>query len=266
MARFTGGWFKSYREAWEKDLSQNVFLWGIWNALLHMATYKETQIIWGNDQRRLPPGSIVFGIKRLADQWDCSPRTISKWLHYLEKCERIVIESCARGTVVTICNWSSYQITEEQACAIDAHSVRAACAPTARLVALSEEGKKEEGKKERKKREASPLPPLALIWNELSFKTLPKVKDIDPKGKRGRAAASRWVSNSDMDYWRSVIDKINQSDFCKGANDRGWKANFDWLIQIDTAVKILEGKYDGKETNSKLEDGYFDFLKKEVSA
>lgn len=116
MARYTGGWFKSYREAWDKDLSQNIYLWGIWNALLHMASYKESQILWEGKQRTLPPGSVVFGITELADKWHCSKSVVKKWLHYLQNCNRIVIESCPRGTLVTICNWTIYQVSELEAC------------------------------------------------------------------------------------------------------------------------------------------------------
>lgn len=28
-----------------------------------------------------------------------------------------------------------------------------------------------------------------------------------------------------------------------GVNDRGWKADFDFLIKVNNAVKVLEGKY-----------------------
>ena len=33
---------------------------------------------------------------------------------------------------------------------------------------------------------------------------------------------------------------------CFGVNDRGWKADFDFLIKVNNAVKVLEGKYNGK--------------------
>jgi hypothetical protein len=33
----------------------------------------------------------------------------------------------------------------------------------------------------------------------------------------------------------------------KGANDRDWCADFDWIHAADQLSKILEGKYDDKE-------------------
>lgn len=48
--------------------------------------------------------------------------------------------------------------------------------------------------------------------------------------------------------------KANESDFICGMNDRGWKADFDWLMKNDdNMAKVLEGKYDNKKQLSKTE-------------
>lgn len=46
-----------------------------------------------------------------------------------------------------------------------------------------------------------------------------------------------------------AIDKIKESSFLRGENDRKWKIDFDWLIANDTNIlKVLEDKYkDEKE-------------------
>lgn len=36
------------------------------------------------------------------------------------------------------------------------------------------------------------------------------------------------------------------SSFLTGGNDRGWKADFDWILNENNLVKILEGKYESK--------------------
>lgn len=115
MARFTGGWFKAWRDFWVEDLSQNIFLWGLWNALLYMATYKETKIIWEGKPRVLPPGSVVFGIKELAEKWDCSRTAVKRWLDYLVVSERISLETSHRGCIVTIRDWEDFQNAEQEA-------------------------------------------------------------------------------------------------------------------------------------------------------
>ena len=47
--------------------------------------------------------------------------------------------------------------------------------------------------------------------------------------------------------FEECFKKVQASDFCKGENERGWQADFDWLIKNDNnMVKVLEGKYDNK--------------------
>lgn len=46
---------------------------------------------------------------------------------------------------------------------------------------------------------------------------------------------------------RTVFRKMEASDFCKGENDSGWKATFDWLIEnTNNWLKVIEGNYDNK--------------------
>ena len=45
-----------------------------------------------------------------------------------------------------------------------------------------------------------------------------------------------------------AIDKIKESSFLRGENDRHWKIDFDWLIANDTNIlKVLEDKYKDEE-------------------
>ena len=41
--------------------------------------------------------------------------------------------------------------------------------------------------------------------------------------------------------------------FWYGENDRGWKADFDFIIKTDKAIGILEGKYNFKKKD-KMDD------------
>lgn len=144
MARFNRGWVKAWREAAEGDLPQNIWLWGIWNWLIYNATWKPSKILWNGKQREIPPGTVVMGLIELSSKWGCSKNTIKKWLQYLEKTERISLEMCTRGTLVTIRNWDVYQGREEEECTPTARQVNTDCTPAAHEVTLSKESKKEE--------------------------------------------------------------------------------------------------------------------------
>jgi hypothetical protein len=165
MGRFTNGWVKAHRDILDKDLNQNCILFALWNWLLLAANYRESQIIWNGEQRILKRGELVLGIKNLAEQWQISSGSIRKWLKYLEKTERILIQSCTRGTVVTICNYDKYQGADTEAetpnvngvrteCKPNVSGVHTECKPNVNQVTLIEEvkkGRREEGKKERRK-------------------------------------------------------------------------------------------------------------------
>lgn len=96
----------------------------------------------------------------------------------------------------------------------------------------------------------SRLPPLAEVWNSKAGAGLSRVKEMGPSSKRRKECEARWSEHPDANYWTEVILRINESAFCLGANDRGWKADFDFLCRPDTHAKVLEGKYDGKQSGS----------------
>jgi hypothetical protein len=91
---------------------------------------------------------------------------------------------------------------------------------------------------------ASALGPLADLWNS-NCGDLPKIEAN--QGKRKTHSSARWQEKPDPDFWQSVIARIASSSFCKGENERGWRADFDFLVKPDTYAKVCEGKYDNRK-------------------
>lgn len=73
---------------------------------------------------------------------------------------------------------------------------------------------------------------------------LSKVKAITDKRKK---AIQVIIKNYSWDDIITVFDLTQESDFLTGNNDRGWKANIDFILREDKFVSILEGKYNGKK-------------------
>jgi hypothetical protein len=142
VARFENGYVKSYRSLWDGDLGDNPILLAIWVGLLHMATWKETKILWDGKQRVLPPGSVVFGIREFANRWCVAPSTVLKWLRYLVHSGRITLETSTRGSLATICNWETYQGFDEEVRTPSEHGVNTNRTPSEHEVNLIEEGNK----------------------------------------------------------------------------------------------------------------------------
>lgn len=87
------------------------------------------------------------------------------------------------------------------------------------------------------------LPELAQIWNEFAHPSFLKVTAMTSSAKRHIMATTRWLEKPDREYWKKVILILNESEFCRGSNNRKWVANFDFLVRPDTRYKAIEGLY-----------------------
>lgn len=90
--------------------------------------------------------------------------------------------------------------------------------------------------------------PLALVLD--NWNATPGVKRcLVMSDKRRRQLEVRLREPFFFENWNQAIQRIRNSRFCSGENDRGWVASFDWFIQPDTCLKVMEGKYDNRNGN-----------------
>ena len=70
--------------------------------------------------------------------------------------------------------------------------------------------------------------------------------------RKGRLK-SVWNSASKrqtLSWWEEYFTLVDKSDFLSGNNDRGWTANFDWILKPANMVKIEEGSYQSQRVKS----------------
>lgn len=102
-----------------------------------------------------------------------------------------------------------------------------------------------------------PYAKIADCWNR-TCQTLPKVKGVEEwADSRRRAVRSRWSDKlklgkyadeqSGVEYWRRLFEYVEESDFLRG-KDGGWRADFDWVMNVTNLSKVIEGKYENKAT------------------
>jgi hypothetical protein len=87
------------------------------------------------------------------------------------------------------------------------------------------------------------MPTEVIKWNAIT--ALPQVKDFT--GKRKAALAQRRKEPFFTEHFDAALAKLAASSFCTGKNERGWKADFDFFLQPDSVVRIMEGKYDDRK-------------------
>ena len=104
------------------------------------------------------------------------------------------------------------------------------------------------GEGEEKKPSASAqVQALVDMYNEICGGRLPQVRITTERRKKALIVRLRERTLGDFE---ELFKKASASDFLCGKNDRGWKANFDWLINESNMAKVLEGNYDNN-TDSK---------------
>jgi hypothetical protein len=123
-----------------------------------------------------------------------------------------------------------------------------------------------------RRRPPSPSPKkLADLWNEVAHANMPRVQDLDPDQRRYKAAQARLRKHPDLEFWRQVIERMNGSPFCRGEVEPRegrslFVAKFDWLVQPDTARKVLEGSYDDRAAVNGSGKTWVDYLTPEERA
>jgi len=92
-------------------------------------------------------------------------------------------------------------------------------------------------------------------WNNFSHTVgLSSVLKLTPQRKSILLARFRDLDNS-LINWAQYLQKISQTPFLLGQNDRGWRLTFDKAINETMFCKILEGNFDSKK-HSGIEELY----------
>ena len=75
--------------------------------------------------------------------------------------------------------------------------------------------------------------------------SFPKVRSLTARRKQAILDLMNKYSEEDI---LEMFSKAEKSDFLKGKNDRGWKANIDFMLREDKFISILEDKYGGSNS------------------
>lgn len=111
------GWIKVYRDLADHWLSQDPQKLGWWIILLLQVNHEDKKVLAGNQLIELKRGQIVASLSFLSTLWKTSKRTAERFLELLEKDN--MVRRCTRQkvTIVTICNYESYQDSKTSRCA-----------------------------------------------------------------------------------------------------------------------------------------------------
>lgn len=79
------------------------------------------------------------------------------------------------------------------------------------------------------------------LWNETALRCgLPQAAKLTPDRRRKLAARLKDYS---LNGWKQALVNIERSSFLNGDNDRGWRANLDFLLQPTSFAKVHDGSF-----------------------
>lgn len=181
---------------------------------------------------------------------------IDKTLSEISSNMSVVLYSCNGSNYYSLYNWNTWQKIDkpseskipdfdEKTCIrllFDEHSTNGR-----RTFSPNKKGIEKE--KEKKEIESE----FCDVYSRECTK-LPQIRTLTDSRKK---AIGLFLKTYTLKDFEEVCRISNTCGFLLGENDRGWKADFDFLIKVNNAVKILEGKYSGntkQTTNNAFKD------------
>ncbi len=96
-----------------------------------------------------------------------------------------------------------------------------------------------------------PYQEIVNLFNELCCRLSKVTKLTDARKRTIKARFNEY--DQDIEVFKTLFNKTNESDFLCGVNQNKWKSNFDWLLKQNNMAKVLEDRYKNKnEKQNKL--------------
>ena len=80
-------------------------------------------------------------------------------------------------------------------------------------------------------------------WNALSIYGIKQISKLTSGTKRADSLTAR-IKEYGIEEVIAAIEKIKNSDFLRGKNNRGWVITFDWFVLPNNFPKVHDGNYD----------------------
>ena len=245
------GWVQIHRDLLDNELwSDKPFTKGqAWVDLLLLANHRDKNALLGNCTELVERGSLITSELKLMESWGWGRKKVKLFLNFLESQKMIERNANNKRTAITIVNYGFYQdcdLEKEQQKNIKG---------TAKEQRMDSTGTAKEHKQERKKERMKEyidtdvsikqhsIQSIIDAWNQLEPYGIKMIYRINPGSKRCTSLIALLEQFGEEKVIQAV-DKVKQSDFLQGKTDTRFSLNFDWFINPNNFVKVLEGKYD----------------------
>ena len=109
-----GGWIKIHRDIATHWIFQDECKFKWWIDLLLMASYEDNKQLVGDRMVEVKRGQMIVSLSFLSKRWGKAKGTVLKFIELLESDHMIDRYTDRKVTILTICNYESYQETGKQ--------------------------------------------------------------------------------------------------------------------------------------------------------
>lgn len=266
------GFVKLYRGLIDSKVFANETTLKIWVWCLLRASYKDRTISLkigkGSVFVHLKAGQFIFGRHRAEEQLGIRGQTVYRWLQKFETEEfsnMVNLEVHNQYTIVTICNWDSYQIEETES-EQPKNNQRTANELAKNNLCTSKEHKQEriESIERIEDTNVSIKSNNKVVSTNIDFDKLVDFFNSETKGvfgnvrkpiskKRERLVSAR-IKEHGKDAFVEVVKKAMRSNFLKGDSGK-FIMTFDWMILPTNFEKILSDNFKNRDGYKESSDG-----------
>jgi hypothetical protein len=120
-----GDWFRLHRSIMDSRVFQNEGLLKVWIWCLCRANWKRCYVAIttgrGSTEVELQPGQFIFGRATAAKALRMKSATVQDRMRKLVDIKNIIMQPVTHYSIVTICNWATYQEAQTEARQEDRH-------------------------------------------------------------------------------------------------------------------------------------------------
>ena len=273
------GHIKIYRSIEDWRWFNTPHMLEFWVRLLLKANWRDEE----KDGETFNRGEIVVSVPELAKETGLTVKQVRVFLGRLAETGEITVDRArsralsrtrmgtSSRTRITICNYATYQslgrevgqkVRQEVGTEVGhppSSPSSSSPAPSSSTPPISpnlfeEQEERDTGVSPKKRTIDFDL--VKRAWNDSMTRKVPKIQGLSEARKE--KVKVRVEEMGGWDEARTILPdcfkKVNDSDFCNGANDHQWVATFDWFFSNDKNwMKVSEGNYDNKRQTSRFE-------------
>ena len=227
-----------------------------WTWLRREACWTEREVWFNRQQVYLQARQVIVTVNLLVKRWGVSKPTIIRFLHRLEQDKLIERQIDNHKTIITITllGWADLEVKPEvkETVKVDNQVDRQTYPQAYPTPFKDKEINIIAGGGARTREEAVAINDfdeiIEFFNQQMKGKVIPQVALKTPER---RQAYEQLIAQTgvDMDSVKQAIRNAAASDFLNGKGQKGWIADFDWIMVPQHFQKVLENFYRNKQVS-----------------